>query len=446
MFMGSVPDPMRRMIHEHALGWTKDGDVYIGCSGNLTIERTLAPLGFRLHSNDVNAYSVGIGWHFAGQPVPYRLREDSKTVLGWLEPYLDDGPSTVATLMLGTRFLQSVGKDNIFHQRQVRAHIAQWEKLHAKTLARVTGAKLRLASFAAEDVVPWAESLPDDSPLTLFPPFFSGDYSQMFAAIDKHFQWPEPSFMELDDAQKDRLVATVTDRQHWLIGLHEPHAELKPFHRGLALTTNRGTPIYLYGSGGPTRLVMPHQEVVRIGMPKIGPDDDLGDRMRLHPLSGPQFAQLRSMWMSKTIKPGSPLLALGVSVDGLLIGALAFLPPPSYNPHLAYLMSDFPVPWTRYRRLSKLIVMAGLTSEARHLVQRMLSISIRSVGTTAYSDNPNSAKYGRGVPGMHLTKRTQPSGDGIHEFQLQYEAPAGQWTCDEALRIWKQKHGKATAE
>jgi len=42
------------------------------------------------------------------------------------------------------------------------------------------------------------------------------------------------------------------------------------------------------------------------------------------------------------------------------------------------------------------------------------------MGTTAFSDNPNSAKYGRGVPDMWLVSRKQPSGDGVHAYQLQY--------------------------
>ena len=67
MFQGTIPPPLRAIVHEHAATWPADSDVYIGCSGNLSIERTLAPLGRRLHSNDVNPYSCALGWYFAGQ-------------------------------------------------------------------------------------------------------------------------------------------------------------------------------------------------------------------------------------------------------------------------------------------------------------------------------------------------------------------------------------------
>jgi len=70
--------------------------------------------------------------------------------------------------------------------------------------------------------------------------------------------------------------------------------------------------------------------------------------------------------MTKSIKPSTPLLACAVSVDGTLIGAFGYLPP-KYDPAEAYLMSDFPVGWSRYRRLSKLIVVAAMSSEAQLL-------------------------------------------------------------------------------
>jgi len=54
-------------------------------------------------------------------------------------------------------------------------------------------------------------------------------------------------------------------------------------------------------------------------------------------------------------------------------------------------MSDFPVSWSRYRRLSKLLVMAAISAT---LLQRSLSRRITAWTTTTFSDNPNSSKYG----------------------------------------------------
>lgn len=444
MFNGTIPGDMRSIVLEHARGWPDDSEVYIGCSGNLTIERTIAELGHRMHSNDVNPYSCALGWHFAGKPVPYRLKEESREWLEWLEPYLDDGPSTLACLMLGTRFLQFVGKPGLYHRRMVAATREQWPDMHGKTLAKIEAAKLRLASFFPGDVREFVEDAPRDAAVVAFPPFFSGDYETMFDGIEKHFDWPAPEWPDLTEEGKTALLHGIMDREHWLLGLHQERPDLHRYVRGKVQTSNRGTPIYLYASEGPRRIVVPRQPTEHVRMPKIRPETDLSTgEMKIHPLSGGQFSTLRSQFMSKSIKPGQPLIACGVSVGGVLVGAFALLPP-KFDPSCGYLMSDFPVSWSRYRRLSKLIVIAGLSQESKALAERSLAHRLTSICTTAFSDNPQSSKYGRGIPGFKLTTRTEPAADGVHRYQLQYEGPYGAWTLAEGLDLWRAKHMKDT--
>jgi hypothetical protein len=364
----------------------------------------------------------------------------------WVEPYLDGGVGTLAVLMLGTTFLPSVGKEHLsrWHQRQVSAYADQFPRLHERTVARLEASPLRLETYSPMDVREWLERVvPTDAPVAMFPPFFAGDYEAQFKSLDKHFDWPAPEYPELDEAGKDELVAQVVDRPDWTIGLHVAREELRPYLRGVVQTTNRGVPIYVYSAGTQRRIVMPHQSTEAIPMPKIGKNDDLGDRMSLHVLTGGQFAQVRSQFMSKEIKPGSPWIACAVAVDGKLIGAFAYALPQSFDPTMVYLLSDFPVSWSKYRRLSKLIVMAALSSEARRLAQRTSNRLLDSLRTTAFTNNPQSAKYGRGVPGMKLEKR-EAADDGMHTYQLNYAAPLGDHTLADMLAIWKQKHSADT--
>lgn len=444
MFHGSVPSAMRSIVYEHAGTWPHS-DIYVGCSGNFTLERVLHARFSdtrRVHGNDIQAYSCALGWWLAGQPLPFTLRDEHEDALGWLRPSLDDPTDLLATLMLGTRFLQWVGKDGAYYRRMMDATRDQWPRMHAKTVDKLRNLTVRLASFYAGDVRDYLTTVvPADAPVVMFPPFFSGDYTAQFAGLDAAFDWPAPDFGELDEDGKEQIIGQVQERPCWMLGLHIERPELRPHLAGVVQTANRGVPIYVYAASGPRRIVRPHQPTQPIPMPKIGPGDELGDRMTLHILTGGQFAAIRSQFMSKTIKPGTPLIACGVAVDGLLIGAFAYLPP-KFDPAVAYLMSDFPVSWTRYRRLAKLIVMAASTKEAQILVQRSLSRRITGWTTTAFTDRPNSAKYGRGIPGVALQKRTEPAGDDIHRYQLQYGGPLGGYTLNEALDLWKRKHGK----
>ncbi|MBT3167531.1 hypothetical protein HTV80_31240 [Streptomyces sp. Vc74B-19] len=448
MFHGSIPAPLRSIIYEHAGTWPGE-DIYVGCSGNFTIERVLAARfgdQRRIHGNDITAYSCALGWYLSGDPLDYTLREEYEESLGWLKPYLEDRTDLLATLMLGTRFLQYVGRDGAYYERMMEATRDQWERMHDKTATKLRNLETRLGSFFAGDVRDYLDNeVPESAPVVMFPPFYSSDYQAQFAPIDAAFNWPEPSFDELTEDGKERIIEQVQDRPNWVLGLHIERPELRDKLAGVVQTANRGLPIYVYAASGPRRIVRPRQPVEPIPMPKIGADEELGDRMTIHILTGGQFAAIRSQFMSKTIKPGSPLIACGVAVDGKLIGAFAYLPP-KFDPNTAYLMSDFPVSWTRYRRLAKLIVMAASTKEAQLLVQRSLSKRIDSWATTAFTDRPNSAKYGRGIPGVKLQKRTEATpkdpGDGIHRYQLQYGGPLGAYDLNEALTLWKTKHGK----
>jgi hypothetical protein len=440
VFQGTIPPPLRSIVHEHAGTWPA-GDVYIGCSGNLTLERTLAPLGRQVHSNDVNPYSCALGWYFSGQPLDYRLKDDSREALGWLEPSLDGGVGTLATLMLGTRWLDWVGRTTPYHQRMVAAYQQQWPQMHAGTVAKLGEVTLRLASFYPGDVRDYLTEVPEDSPVCMFPPFWAAGYKVMFRGIETHFDWPEPQFTNLDDDGKQEIIDLVVDRPNWLLGLHYLDETLEPFRVGYVQPTPRAVPIWVYARPGRARIAGPRQKVEPVLIPKIGPEDELGDRLSLHPLTPGQFNALRSMYLDTRITPGSPMIAVGVVCGGKLIGAFGYNPA-SYDPEAAYLMSDFPIGWSRYKRLAKLIVMAALSVEAQHLLQRMRSHRTTRWSTTAFTDNPTSGKYGRGIPGVRLNSR-KPCTTSDHTWQLDYGGPLGQWTLAEALAMWKARNAAA---
>jgi hypothetical protein len=438
MFRGSVQADLRSIIHEQSAGWPQGSAVHVGCSGNFTIERTLAGRGFQLHSNDVQLYSSAVGAYLAGFPLPITLRPEAEEHLGWIRPFMDSPEGTLAVVMLGTRFFQWVGKaaDHPYYGRMLAAYRDQFPGMHAKTVEKIRGVDLRLASYHPMDVREWLQRVvPPDGAVATFPPFFAGDYESQFAPLDKWLDWPEPEYPTLDEEGKDELVQLIVDRPRWILGLHRRRDQLAPYLRGMVQTTNRGVPIYVYADGGHTRIVQPRQPLEHVRAPRLGPGDEVGGRMTIAPLTGGQFSTLRSQYMNHNIRPGSPLLALAVVVDGMVCGAFA-LSPPKYDPACGYLLSDFPVAPTSYRHLAKLVVLAALSAESRALLERSLSRRIRSLATTAFTQRPVSMKY-RGI--MRLTKRAE-SEDPLYAFQLQYEAPMGGWTLAEALAMWRRKH------
>lgn len=441
MFHGSIPADMRSIVHEHVRLWDNATDVWVGCSGNFTVERTIWPLNKRLHSNDVTAYPSALGWWFQDHAVPFTVKPEYEEDLEWVMPYMETEIGKMAVLMLGTTFLSLVGSEKNYQRRLLSAYQQQFPQLFDKTVARLESLDMRVESFHAMDVNEWVETVvPKDAPVVMYPPFFARDYEQQFEPLDHFFDWPRPTYPDLDEERKDALVEMVKDRDQWVIGLHIEREDLRPYLTGRVQTSNRGVPINVYSSRGGTRIVQPRQQVEFISTPKIGFNDDVTGPLGLSILSGGQFQAIRSQFMSKTIKPGQPLLTVGVTAGDKLIGAFAYAAQRAISgpKDVVYLLSDFPVSWSKYKNLAKLIVMAAMSKEAQTLIQRTLSRKITGVETTAFSNRPVSMKY-RGP--MKLKSR-KDGDDGYHKYKLQYEATMGEWTLEEALTKWLDGPGK----
>lgn len=159
------------MVQEHVRSWGVN-DVYVGCSGAFTIERFLGPLGHRMHGNDVSIYTCQLGKYLSGQFVDYTIRPESAEELAWLEPYMETDADRIATLMLGTRFLQFVGKSGAYFDRMLDGFQRQFPEMHAETKAKVEAVSVKLESFHVMDVRDWLRNVvPPEGAVASFPPF-----------------------------------------------------------------------------------------------------------------------------------------------------------------------------------------------------------------------------------------------------------------------------------
>ncbi|MFJ1994278.1 putative antirestriction adenine methyltransferase [Streptomyces asiaticus] len=436
MFQGTIPGPMRAIVRETAGSWPR-GDVYVPCCGNFTIERSVAGMGFAVHSSDVSIYTTAIGRWLTHQAIGIRLREESTEHLGWLAGSLDDSVGTVATLMLGTRFLASVGREGLWHERVVRSYREQWEAKHAETVQRLSGSDVELASYEVEDVRSWLQKVPRDAPVCSFPPFYGGGYEKLYEPLNEHFVWDAPEYEALSDADVVDVLGAITNRPYWLTASNHDVPDLHSYLRGVIKATPRAAPFYVYASEAPTRIVAPRQPVELVKAPRLRRGDELVGPIKLAMLKPGQFNALRSRYLNPRIAPGAANLAVAVKDgSGRILGVFA-MAPNSYTPDEAYLLSDFAVAPTDYPRLSKLVVLAATSSEAQLMCQRAFSRRIRAVSTTAFSNNPVSMKY-RGL--LKLTKRG-PSNEESWQYQLQYQGVMGEHGLAEALEKWAKRWG-----
>lgn len=175
---------------------------------------------------------------------------------------------------------------------------------------------------------------------------------------------------------------------------------------------------------------------------QLGPDDEIVD-LEFHKITLGCFQQLLRDNLSGKLRswnrsPGSLVLALTSAEK--IVGVIAF---ENYGyrkydrPGQARIIIELAVPSRRYKRLSKLVLRAALSREARLLVEANHKGRVSRVRTTAFSEHPESMKY-RGLFSL-VSRETLPAGRG---YKLVYEGAMTDLSLSEHLRLWLKGEGE----
>ena len=468
MFYGAVSRRILSVMADATRDWFVR-DIYQACSGIFTLERAMIDTPFRWHGNDVTMHSCALGNFYAEQPFPIKLRPEWEDCFGWFKEYIDENETEepISTNNLASILLISemLSKTNIkkrvvspkspsepfqhHFQSKFNQYRSEFPKLHAKTIASINNHGVRIASFTGADAIDWMRELPRNSGFISFPPFKAGDYEQQFENLDLVFDWPRVDFQPFTAERFYEMMELASEFDCWFIAtINYMGEKWQPFLTGSIQEHNRSPKMYIYSNRARPRVITPTQELSKFSKLHLGKDEDVGNNISLIPLTGAQFAHLRSMYMSMHIRPGSPSSSYGVMVDNRLIGCCAFskwqemnwnVPRPSL-----YMLSDFPVSRSKYKRLSKLVLYAALSKEMQELQQEKNQRALRTLVTTAFTPRPSSMKY-RGL--FHVVNRRSPgvAVPGVWEsdkYMVNYSAPMGQWTLKEGLELWRKKHAQ----
>lgn len=425
MFVGAINQDMRSVLAEVFQG--ESGPVHVGCSGNFTVERILAGLGqFVLHGNDVSLYSCAVGAHLSGGFLRIGVREEG---LPWLEEYLQDGLSQVATMLLCTEYLKYPGRMEPFHRRMESAYRTRWQELHQRTRAKVEAllAGVTLESFWPGDVVEFMDRVPQDAAVVAFPPTYESGYESLYRAFERTFEWEAPEYEVFTPERFQTLLDRMMSKRRWVISVDRPlDSPLDELCIARVQTGARSHPVWMYSNARLSRLTVPRQKVEDVPLERLSGGGE--GELALVRLSQGQMNELRSEYLSTKIIPSGAVLNLGVTWGGKLVGAMGFSRG-QYSDFAAYMMTDFAVRPTPYRRLSKLILAAALSHETKALLEMVFGMRVEMVFTTAFTKKAASMKY-RGL--FEVANRK--------EGMVNYAAPAGRWSLAEGLAWWMERN------
>lgn len=457
MFHGSLPSSVQSLIYETVKKWDCR-DVYIACSGNFTIERTIYDLGKNIISSDITLYSSAIGEYLSGKKVDIELNRDFELIKDteWLADYMVSDEDKLATIMLATNFVNTLGKDNEYYKRIFNAYKVQFSKLHEKTKERISKNQTRIADYKAMDAMEFVDIVPKNQSIIAYPPFFAGDYEKMFEMLSKVFTWQPPNYELFTEESRSILFEKMVEKDNFMFGTNKKIDSMQQYLKGMSKTTNRGTPLYIYSNSDKVRICIPNQKVEPLPIRRLDRGDEIGDDIKLVILNAQQFQSVRSQYMNVNIIPGQATIAIGVVVDEKLIGVYAFSSAPSlsnWDSHVEtptiYMLSDFPVAPTDYDRLAKLVIYSAMSKESKKIAERVSGKRVRSLVTTAFSNKPVSMKY-RGILKLLNRKTQAPPKENSSEsekyygqkYNMNYGGIIGEWTLKEGLEMWKKKHGK----
>lgn len=430
MFVGSINQDMRSIVSEMSKAW-QGLPVYVGCSGNFMVERILAGNGMTgMHSNDVSMYSCAVGNYLAGKEMRVEVKDER---FAWLKQYMNTQEDVIATLLVCSEYFKFVDKDKPFYKRMAGAYLDQFDRLQKGTVEVVKKALdgVCIAQFHPMDVIDYMREAPKECVAISFPPTYVGGYEKLYAKFDEVFDWDRPDYVIFDEERFAEFEKLVMSKKYWVTLKDCEVPELKEHLCGVVQTGARSKPVYVY-SNSPTkcRITMPHQKTEKINIKRA--TGELEGNLRIIRITQGQLNTLRSEYLAKGIIPASAEASFGVLVGNELIGAIA-MSRSSYPGGWcdAYMMSDFCIRPSIYKRMAKLVLVAALSNEMKEALEQSLSMRVVTIGTTVFTQKSVSMKY-RGMLDVYSKK------DGA----INYVAKAGRWSLEEGFEWWKKKHSQ----
>ena len=397
-----------------------------------------------------------------GEPIGFEPRYPEHHT--WLQEVMDGRCSPeehLAIVRVCYEYFQYCDRELLYYRRGA-AHIM--ENLNEKidlALKRLEAPmevlKRSVVAYHEKESIPFVREVAD-GPIVCFPQALPKDIRRLFITFDQYFKWRKNVIHEWDDLRWHILTKAVAEHPEFFIVSEVELEELEEYKVGKAVKNRRKDPHHIYrkdgkeSSGVKAALWQPVRNLPGHIPYPIERGDLLPDaKIEIVRISSEDWSAVKDQFLDKRLHASPSARNYVVLHNGNIVGGFGIdqqkNTPKGTRAYAKpwcdlYLMSDLAVEPTPAKRLGKLILIMATSKEMQTEWEQERGRVTKTVGSTAFSQHPESMKY-RGI--FDLVKRTPVDHNNSkfgEKFRLNYLGEMGRWTIQEGYERWMKRYNK----
>jgi len=427
-FIGSVPNEAF-----YAFEQMKIKDYHVGCVGAFKVPLYL---GGTFEANDISLLSRCYSAFLNGKLLELEIKEER---LKFLQPCLD-GVQQMSTVLFLLELADYWNKKHIYAQTMVEKYLRFYELKLNKATDRYLFGTLPHRYFE-QDIFDFVKERNDGKPLLMFPPTYEGGYEKAFKVFESFFGFEQPEHTIIGEKEYQELFDIVINRGNYFFYTDRPMDKGKLVAK---LAKKGKKTVFLYSDLAKKKVAFYQNTSSEPIKMKPMTDDvvlDGTEEIKLLEISQNQSNFIQQKYLSYNIDViGNPTVNLLVVVGNYYAGMIGF----NANSSIPFMIIDLALP-SRYKRLSKLVIMLALCKEAHRKISTTFTCHPKEIKTTVLTDKPVSMKY-RDVWELEERSKGNPNGENEYEKygRLKYRGIPTEETAQEVYRKWFKKYGKIT--
>lgn len=432
MFTGTTPPEVRILLHDIMKG-ANTNDVFVGCSGNFTVDRIMSAMGFAVHSNDVSLYSRLIADLLLGKDTEIECVDKELNIA--FESWEEGRFKKLAEVMFAMKVSQFHERKNDYQEEMYDAYLEQASSYYKDTVRTLEKAmEFKISDFYYGDFVDFLKKNKDRGVGICFPPTYKGGYEKIFSFVEKCFRYEHASYNVFDPKKAGDVFRELLDGGRNLIYCDREFKELDGWLEAKVDLGQGKHPVYIYSSVSRDKgYYIERKKNTKDSKIRIVPADYSFGRdtiISVEPCLVSDVNYYKAFYMADKVNytTGGDL-GLVFKADGLAFGFASFSKRLSSMSQI-FMQSDFVVS-SKTKKLSKLLIMLVKSHDVRMIIARKLVDYYDGVKTTVYTKSPVSMKY-RGV--FDLERRD--------EGKLMYSAKFIDDGIKNIYEQWRRKYAK----